>query len=103
MATIKSVTTIQGWLLLKMWLSVSSILYYHDQSAYPWTLATSVYCNMSLILQFYYIVGLYYFIGSCDSSTLIWPWVVGIVVGIIIVGVLALVAWKCIIYWKVLP
>jgi len=32
----------------------------------------------------------------------VWPWIVGIVAGIIIVGVAALIAWKCIIYWKVL-
>lgn len=37
---------------------------------------------------------------SCSSSTPVWPWIVGIVVGIILVGVLALVMWKCIIYWK---
>lgn len=60
-------------------------------------IATIIYNSIVLHCN----VGLYYCIDSCGSSRPVWPWILGIVVGIIVIGVMALIIWKCIIYWKV--
>jgi len=38
---------------------------------------------------------------SCGSDTPVWPWIVGIVVGIIAVGLITLFVWWLIVYLKV--